>query len=186
MKNINSTKYLTIDCALTGFGLDLITSYMGVIKDDKIISELYLELIPDDEIFRVSPNSMAVNNIDLRSFKGTQYRYAKPKVYEFLKKAYEIDNQKLIPLGHGVGGDINIICNSIISKGSWENFVSLIPIDTLYIANFMRDIGKLKSDLISLQELIKYFNNIKGFTPHNAKDDALASYSIYKELQKLI
>lgn len=178
-------KYLIIDCELTGIDLDLITCYMGVIKDDKLISEIYLDLIPDDGIFKVNPESMAINNIDLRGFKGLPYKNAKPKVYEFLKKAYLDGPGKLIPLGHGVQGDIKVICNRIISEGSWGSFVSKLPIDTLYISNFMRNIGKLNSNSISLDTLKEHFK-LQGFIPHNAKDDAHVSYIIYQELKKLI
>ncbi|MCY7361610.1 MAG: hypothetical protein LH629_06010 [Ignavibacteria bacterium] len=211
-------KYLVIDTELTALpdenlsfinGSNLITAYFGIIENDVLIDELDLRLIPDNGIFSVDPNSMSVNNIDLRNWDGIQYKDARKLVGQFIRR-YVFNNRghkigdRLEPLGQSVSGDIQTIQNCLISKASWEESVERLPIDTLFLAKVLRDCGKLNLDSLSLQSLSNYFN-VSGLiesnclveqlfetalanqeSPHTARYDAITSYVVYQELQKLI
>lgn len=177
-------KYIVIDCEMSGIDekCNLLTAYFGIIQNDKIIDELYLELMPDDGIFTIEPTALLINKIDILFWIKLKYKDAKPILYKFLKKYYT--GSKFIPIGQGLNGDIKWITNTIISPGSWYEYVSFLGLDTLYIANFLRDCGKLNLESISLVSLANYFN-LDVSNLHNSKFDALLTFEIYKQLKQL-
>jgi oligoribonuclease (3'-5' exoribonuclease) len=155
------TKYLHIDCEMGGRDLkySLLQIYF-MVTDDKfnIEGELYLNVKPDDGDYIVSGQGMGVNKINLQNHDAgaISYKIAKPMVYEFLKT--HANGGKLIPVGHGVKGDVAHIQQSLISEGSWENFCSYHYIDTSVVLQFLRACGKMPSDCDgSVGALAKHF-----------------------------
>lgn len=181
------SKYITLDLETGGLWNDvsLLTAYFAVLNEDfNIIDELDLKLIPDDGIYKVEPEGMAVNKINLVELakEAITYKKAKTILYDFLKNNY--NGELLTPIGQGILGDVRKLCDTIISKGSWDNFISRRGLDTMYIAKFLQEIGKIPSDMsISLESLVKYFNIDIDGELHSARVDALASAKV---LQKMI
>ena len=198
-KEIKSGMYITIDLETGGLWNDvsLLTAYFGILdKDFNLIDELDLKLIPDDGIYKVEPDGMAVNKINLIDLakEAITYKEAKTILYNFIKKHFEYINEKsedtifLTPIGQGVMADIRKLCETIISKGSWDSFISRRPLDTMYIARYLQQVGKLPKDMtIRLCDLVDYFkvrDKIKG-NQHEAKFDALSTVEVLKEMLKL-
>ncbi len=185
-------KYLIIDNELTALNSpnNLITSYLGIMENDVLIDELDLKLIPDDGKFTVDPESMGVNKIDIRNWEGIKYKDARKLLGKFIRKhVYDEKGKrvgnKLLPLGQDVLSDIKTIQDCLISKESWDDCCRLIPIDTVYLATVLRDMGKLNLKSLSLENLAKHFE-IEIVEMHSAKNDAILSYQVYKKLQELI
>jgi DNA polymerase III alpha subunit (gram-positive type) len=107
-------------------------------------------------------------------------------LYNALQKWYNLSRGKIIPVGHNVAFDIRKITNSLISKGSWDNFISYRVLDTCTIAQYLILSGKLNSDIsCSLGHLSAYFKiNIQG-NAHEAKYDTLITMAVLQELMKI-
>ena len=108
----------------------LLTAYFMVTDENfKILGELDLKVKPDDGVYILSGQGMAVNKINLQEHDkiALPYKQAKPLVYNFLKKHGE--KNRLTPVGHGVKGDITHILDKICSEGSWEQFCTYHFID---------------------------------------------------------
>lgn len=181
-------------------GVSLLTLYMAVFDEQfKLLDELDLKIKPDDEVYTVTGKAMEINGINLAEHDKTAitYKQAGTAVYNFLQKNVEpvfsvIGNEEktshnpLVPLGHGVGFDCRFLTNTIISKGSWDKFVSYRVLDTAVIARFLVIAGLLEDNSCSLSDLVKTLKlEFKG-RAHDAKSDVLASVEVYKTLLYLV
>lgn len=183
---------LTLDVELTSFEEknNLITCYLGIIENNEIIDELYLKLIPDEGYFTIDPECMVVNNIDIRNWEGIRYKDARKLIGKFIRK-YVYDEKggrignRLLPIGQDVSSDIKIIQRCLISKETWNQCVRLIPIDILYFATILRDMGLLNLKSLSLQSLAEYFG-LDASGAHDAKFDALLVPQVYEKLKELL
>lgn len=189
----NYTKYLILDTELTSFekSNSLITLFLGIIKNNKLIDELDLKLIPDEGVFNVNPANMSINNIDIRNWhcEAITYKHARRLVGEFLRR-YVFDKgnrigDRLQVIGQAIGGDIETIQNHLISKESWDECVNREVLDTLQFAHILRCNGRLDLDSISLTNLAIHFGlDIKEI--HTAREDSLLAYLVYCKLQELL
>lgn len=199
-----SNLYITIDTEKGGLDNEcsLLTVYLGIFQDKNLIDELYLELIPNDGKLVIEPEGMQVNNIDLRGWQGIKYKDARKILDNFIRKfVYDEKNnkigKKLIPIGQAVSGDIKDIQKYLTTPERWQESVSALPIDTLTIASFYRDLGILNTKSLSLNSLIQYFELdktineflseglLKNEQLHNAKFDAIFTYAVYLKLKQL-
>jgi DNA polymerase III alpha subunit (gram-positive type) len=183
-------KYLVFDVETTGLGeeADLLTVWFGVFnKNFEQLDTLYLPVKPDSGIYRVQVQGMEVNKINLIEHDkvALPYKEAKTVLYNFLQK--NAIGDELIPLGQNVIFDIEFLCRTIISSGSWESLVSRRVLDTMHIARFLQLNGKLPNcDNVGLKYLTEYFGIYVKGNPHEAKYDALCTLEIYKKLVEII
>ena len=106
-------------------------------------------------------------------------------LYDKLKVWQTIAKDKLIVIGHNVAFDIQRVTNDLVSRGSWEQYVSYRVMDTCTIAQFLRISGRLPADLsCSLVNLGQYFNVQVDGLPHEAKYDALVTDKVLENLLK--
>jgi len=178
-------KYLCIDCEMGGRELkySLLTAYF-MVTDDKFrrLEDLYLQVKPDDGVYVVSGQGMEVNQINLQEHDkiATSYKQSKSLLYEFLKK--NADGLKLVPVGHGIKGDIKHIQDKLISVGSWEQFCSYHYIDTSVVLQFLRACGKMPFDTDgSVEALAKYFNIKVEGNLHDARTDTELTIEVLKK-----
>lgn len=178
-------KYLGIDCEMGGRELkySLLTVCL-VVLDDKFqkLGDLYLQVKPDGGDYIVSGQGMEVNKINLQDHDkiAIPYKQAKSPLYEFLKKNSE--GLKLVPVGHGVKGDIKHIIDKLISEGSWEQFCSYHYIDTSVVLQFLRACGKMPFDTDgSVEALAKYFNIKVEGNLHDARTDTELTIEVLKK-----
>jgi len=186
--------YIVFDTETGGIGLDksLLTAYFAllelnngtfVVKDD-----LDLRIKPDDDIYRVTAESLEINQIDLKQHnRGAIYRKrAGTMLYDKLRVWNTIAKDKLIPVGHNIGFDIQRVTHDLVSQGSWEQYVSYRVLDTCTIAQFLRISGRLPADLsCSLVNLGEYFDVQVNGIPHEAKYDALVTAKVLENLLKV-
>lgn len=179
-------KYIALDVETGGIGLDksLLTVYFAICTAElEIIDELSLQIKPKDKIYHVTAEAIEINGINIVNHdRAAKYaKDLKTTVFEFLKKYGE--NEKLIPVGHGVKFDIQFItecADPLISKKSWDMFCSYRVIDTASIGQFL----KMKSDKYtdvsgSLGSWANYFK-IDASNAHDAKADVIMSIEVLK------
>lgn len=183
-------KYIVIDTETGGITTDtsLLTAYFGIFDENfNFVKDLDLTLKPDDEIYHVTSDALKINKINLveHSVCAVPYKKAKTYLYEFLQRSYQ--GEKLIPVGHGLNFDLLRVWQNLISKETWEDFVSYRPLDTGNAAQFLRTVGLFPNDVSgSLGSLIKYFNIESIGELHTAKVDALQTMSVLKGLISIV
>ena len=190
---MNKRGYIALDIESGGVPFDvvsLLTLYIGFFDENlNFVDELDLKL--KEDIYRITVQGMEINKIDLIEHDKTAiiYREAGTLVYNFLRECKGECEEKLIPVGHNVAGDIRAIKKNLISEGSWDNFVSYRVCDTCSIAQFLRLCGKLPETLsCSTESLAEYFKtnlNVVG-NLHEAKYDSLLAIENLKKLKELI
>lgn len=142
-------KYIHIDCEMGGRELkySLLTAFFMVTDSDlNVLGELNLNVKPDDGDYILSGQGMGVNKINLQEHDkiAIPYKQAKPLLYDFLKK--HADGKHLVPVGHGVRGDIEHVTSKLISQGSWDQFCTYHYLDTSVILQFLRACGRMPLD----------------------------------------
>lgn len=183
-------KYIVIDTETGGVTTDtsLLTTYFGVFDENfQFVTDLDLAVKPDDEIYHVTAEALKINKINLveHSVYAVPYKRAKAYLYEFLRRNY--DGEKLIPVGHGLNFDLLQVWQHLMSKATWEDFVSYRPLDTGNAAQFLRTAGLFPNDVSgSLGSLVKYFNIDSIGELHTAKVDALQTMEVLKKLIGLV
>lgn len=184
-------QYLIFDTETTGIkDSDLLTGWFGVFDQNfNLLDSLDIKTKPDNGVYSVNAQALEVNKIDLikHDKEALPYKEIKPHFYNFLKKNSKDGSNKLTPLGQNVIFDINTITRTIISENSWSQFVSRRFQDTMVIAGFLQDLGKLPPELgISLGNLIKTLDIQVVGNPHESKYDALATMRVYQKLKALV
>jgi hypothetical protein len=186
--------FVAFDTETGGIGDDksILTAYFGLfIKEDnkfKLIDELDLKIKPNDDIYRITAESLEINQIDLKQHNkiAITEKQAGTKLYDKLHIWYTDSGEKLIPVGHNVGFDIRKITTTIIHTGSWEQYVSYRVLDTCTIAQFLRLKGDLPKDLsCSLGKLGQYFKIYNKGELHEAKYDTLLTINVLENLINL-
>ena len=184
--------YLFLDNEMGGIGTQysLLTVYLAHFTDDLVlVDDLYLYLKPDDGIYKVCGEAMNVNRIDLKvhDTRAITYKEGGTKLYNFLKNNSSTSN-RLVPVGHGIYGDIELIVHNLISRGSWDQWVSYRKLDTQAVCQFLKACGMFPENVSgSLESIAKYFGVIVSENElHDAKYDTLLSVEIFKCLKSLM
>lgn len=181
--------YLVFDTETGGIPKEvtLLTAWFGVYDEKfELLRSLDLRLKPDNGLYVIEPKSLEINNIDLASHDkvAISYKEAKGILYKFLNEAYK-QCGLLTPVGHGVMFDINKVTENLISRGSWETFVSYRTLDTGTIANFLRVAGIIPNEVeAGLSKLLAYYNITPQGELHTARADALATVEVLQYLIK--
>jgi len=193
MENITKqAKWLFLDNEMGGIGTQysLLTVYLAHFTDDLVlVDDLYLYLKPDDGIYKVCGEAMNVNRIDLKvhDTKAITYKEGGTVLYNFLKNNSSAAN-RLVPVGHGIYGDIELIIHHLVSRGSWESFVSYRKLDTQAVCQFLKACEMFPETVSgSLESIAKYFGiPCDENELHDAKVDTLLSVEVFKKLRELI
>lgn len=188
-------KLLFLDTELGGPEQEysLLTAHFSTFDENfNLLGSLDLKLTPDDGVYHVSakPGSgIDINKIDLVEHSKTAITYKEggTKLYNYLQSMYGSEPTSLLtPVGHNVRGDINHIIDKLISKGSFNKFVSYELIDTCSIARFLQFCGKLPCDIsCGLNSLKSHFEIKVEGSAHEAKSDVLACVEVFKHLKRL-
>jgi DNA polymerase III alpha subunit (gram-positive type) len=200
MENIRKSKfYIALDVETGGIGLDksLLTAYFLVLDENgDMLTDLSLALKPDDGVYRVTAQALGINGINLIEHDkiAITYTEAAKKLYEFLKYASQEGKIKLIPVGHHISFDLDQINDKLLSKPTWENFVSYRLLDTGSVAQFLISCGKLDGTKTtgSMESLCKYFNvthetlGFKDARLHNAEYDTRATVKVLECMADLL
>jgi oligoribonuclease (3'-5' exoribonuclease) len=186
--------YVFLDCEMGGLEKEihsLLSVYLLFVDDDfQPIDDLYLYLKPNDGNYVVCAQAMNVNKIDLvvHDTKAITYREGGTKLYQFLKAISNDGKIKVVPVGHGIYGDIEWIIHNLIGLDTWNNFVSYRKIDTQAISQFLKTCGKFPEDVSgSLKSIADYFGiaHVENEL-HTAKGDTLLTLEVFKALRNSI
>ena len=195
MENITKQKtgLIFIDCEMGSVELDysLLSSYFFATDDNfQRIDELELLVKPDDNRYIVCGEAMNVNKINLRvhDTKAIPYKTAGTTLYNWLDRLTDRGRVKFTPVGHGIYGDIKFIQKYLISRGSWEKFISYRVLDTSAVVQFLKTCGKFPEDVSgSLGSLAKYFSvPYDENLAHSAEYDVKLLFGVFQGLRKLI
>jgi len=185
--------YIVFDTETGGIGTDysLLSAYFLAVDDNfKEISSLDLPVKPDDDVYRVCGRAMEVNKINLAEHDkiALPYKEAGTRLYNWLRGLTNDGADKSFIVGHNVGGDRDMICRHLLSRGSWEKFTSYRLRDTQASAVFLIDCGILPTDLSgSLSSLAEFFGvNVDQNQLHNARVDAETTLKVYMALRELV
>jgi DNA polymerase III epsilon subunit-like protein len=183
-------KYLVLDTETGGFeGTSLLTAYFSVLDDTfEECDNLLLEMKPDDGKYIVTAEALRVNGIELKSHdqRAITYREAGTKLYNFLNGNSVLGSDKLIPVGHNVVFDIMKIQELLMSKNTWNKFVSYRTLDTGTIARACIAAGLLPSSVSgSLSSIAEYFN-IDSSSAHSADGDVMMTTLVLEHLLELM
>lgn len=202
LENVQNKRYfVATDCETGGIDIEtsLLTAYFCFFtfdeekKEFQILDGLDLKIKPNDGLYKVTAEGLSVNKIDLTKHDRLAIveREAGSRLYQKLKSWHDIANHKpLTIVGHNVQFDINTIVYHIISKNTWNNFISYKQLDTATIAEFCKLRGKLPFDLaISLENLCEFFqikeNTSENNLFHDAKFDTLKTVKVLEKLINL-
>lgn len=169
----------------------LLTVYLRMTDDNyNVIGDLYLYLKPDDGIYKVCAEAMAINKIDLveHDKKAVFYKLGGSQLYNWLKTMTDNGKIKATVVGHGVYGDVEWILHHLISRGSWETFTSYRKLDTSAVCQFLKSVGMFPEDVSgSLVSLAKYFNvPVDENAAHDAKYDVELTFQVFMALRQIL
>lgn len=169
----------------------LLTSYL-MMTDDRfnVIGDLYLYLRPDDGVYKVCAEAMAINKIDLvlHNQRSITYKEGGTKLYNWLKTLTDGGKVKATVVGHGIHGDVDWITYHLMNRNSWETFTSYRKLDTSSNCQFLKSCGLFPEDVSgSLTSLAKHFNVVVDENQtHDAKYDTQLTFQVFLELRKLL
>lgn len=191
-------RYIALDIETGGIGDDkslltacfLYCKYDGEHDEFEIIDGLDLKIKPNDDLYRVTAESLQINQINLIEHNKVAIteKQAGTKLYDKLSYWYLMsEKEKLIPIGHNVAFDIRRVTNTLVHPGTWDQFISYKVLDTCTIAQFLKLQNKLPTNVsCSLVNLTEHFN-VKPLSgkPHEADYDCLATLNVLENLMKL-
>lgn len=191
---------LGLDIETTGIHStsNLLTLYMGVMDENlKVIQALDLKVKPEPDknerggrsIYCIQAEAMSINQIDLNEHDkvAITYKEAKPIVYKWLEEMYAIYGF-LTPFGNLVGQDISKICECLISRNSWDNFVDRRVIELSSIGKALQLLGKIdENQSLSLPKISEFFGmDLDEKMLHTAQYDVEVGAFVFKKYLELL
>jgi DNA polymerase III alpha subunit (gram-positive type) len=184
--------YIALDIEAGGLELQhtLLTAFFLVLdREFNEVAELYLAMKPDgDKPYVLDAEAMGVNGIDIvkHDVVADPISLAGQHLYQFLKHWSDGGKIKLVPVGHGVVGDLNHIWHSLLRRKSFEQFTSYRKIDTGSVTQFLKTCGTFPEEVSgSLQSLLDHFGIDWAHNSHEADADTRATVEVLKALVDL-
>lgn len=182
--------YLVFDTETGGIGLDksLLTLYLQATDNQfNPVGDLYLYTKPDDGVYHVTGEAMSINKINLIEHDkiAIPYKKAGTTLYEFLKSNFRGKDDRMVPIGHNMDGDLQQIWDKLLGRATWESFVSYRRFDTSAVIQYLKAKGVLPDSVSGgLENMIDYFGLPKGQN-HSAEYDAKMTLEVLKKLLTL-
>lgn len=181
--------YLAVDNETGGFeGTSLLSTYLCALDENlNITATCEMNVKPDNGVYQVEAGGLEVNKINLVEHDKTALTYSAAGAFlrKFLIHASDSGKIKLIPLGHGVTGDM-IGLRVILSRANLEIYTSYRKLDTAVIAQYLKFQGKLPDSISgSLTSMCEHFNIFISDSTHTAKGDVLRTIEVLKAMSKL-
>lgn len=179
--------YLSLDVETGGIGLDKSLLSLGLVFCDNkldVVERKHILLKPNDEIFKVTGESLSINKIDLSKHykEALTYKLAATNLYSDLFRWSGGGANKLVVIGKQVAGDVRFIQEYLLSKNTWEQFCSYRLLDVSSVFMFLRAKGIYKEDMKgSLSDLLDYYQIDKS-NQHDALFDAEATVAVLRKM----
>lgn len=185
-------KYIALDTEHGGFAeqSSLLTAcFILIDKDFNIIDKLELAIKPDkNEPYYVTAEALSVNGINLVEHDkiAVTKSIGAQQLIELLKKHTNNGADKLIPIGHNVGHDLDFIDKTLLSKKNYSKYITYRVLDTGAIAQFMRLTGKIPESVSgSLTALAEHFGIDFKDRAHTAESDTEMCIQVLKKMTEL-
>jgi len=161
----------------------LLTGYMAIVHPVTLEIEAEIEFKHKDSLFRVTPEALLVNKIDLQdlSSTGEKTHVLHFKLYKWIEDICIRNKYILHPLGQNVKFDLDFMHNNFPDV---SQYINRRVVDTSVLALQVQLTEQLPETLsLSLESLANYFKLPSG-PYHTAKFDALTTLEVYKCLRK--
>jgi len=181
--------YLAVDNETGGFeGTSLLQTYLAVLDQDlNITATCEMDVKPDNGIYQVEAGGLEVNKINLIEHDKTALTYsaAGAVLRQFLLAQSLGGKIKLIPLGHGVTGDM-IGLRVLLNRKTIEEYTSYRKLDTAVIAQYLKFMNKIPDELSgSLESLCAHFGIVVDADAHTAKGDVARTIEVMRRMARL-
>lgn len=173
----------------------LLTAYFAFcIKNDKdefeVIDDLSLSLLDPTGEFRITPQAMEVNRIDLRKHRTEAISPIEGARLLFEKMEKYSKGGKITLIGQNIPFDEGFINVNLIPKSIWGNMVYVDPKmkrDTREILGAMKMQGKIPAaQSLSLGKVAEYLGvSVDSESLHNAKYDVLLTIKVLEKTMKM-
>ena len=148
-----------------------------------------LELLVRHDPYQVSAGALNTNGINLVEHHQRAYQ---PKqciemIQEFLYPFFKETQAKLA--GHNAPFDVGYIKRMFSNEkqsAEYDKLFSHRVIDTIPIAQVLKDAGKLPLSNLGLSNLVKHFGITLDGDRHTAMADCLATVAVYQKLTELV
>lgn len=185
-----STYYLFLDTE-TG-GLDakntslLSVSFLLTDADGKDCGGLHLYLRPDDGVYKLTPDALRLNQIDVTDQEGVVTYVEGHRLLESFLSAFtgKLEKAYIIPVGWNVPFDLDFIYNQLVPKQTfqkWLNSYKVIDIASVWL--YLKAIGKVNSKRDRLIDAVEVLGLAHGHVAHDAGSDTLATKNVFFALK---
>lgn len=190
---MSKATYLATDVETGGIGPDvsLLTAYIAILDENmEIMDELELAMRPDDKIYHVTAEALAINKINLIEHDKSEATVSFGKAGELFRTLIQLHSEngknKLIPLGHNVAFDMENLYRNVLNKKEAQNYVSYRVLDTGSTGRFLITAGLIPETVSgSLGSYVKHFG-IKEREAHTARGDVLMTVDLMKAMIALV
>lgn len=171
MKTINKEIFVCVDCETTGLDpkKDSIIEVAAIRFNGDEIFDRYETLV--DPGRSIPEESTKIHHITDAMVQG------KPSVKEILPELLAFIGDHIL-IGHGIGFDIDVICNAAEAAGIPCQLRKNLFIDTLRMARLYGE-----SPVNSLGHLSRHFN-IEADGAHRAMNDVMMNRAVFRQLAK--
>ena len=167
----------------------LLTAYFEVLDEQfNVLDSLDLAIKPQDDMYHVTAEALAVNKINLiehdktavpKSLAGQQLR-------NFLIKNSEMGKIKLVPLGHNVSYDLQTIYRELLNKREAERYLSYGSEDTGVLGRTLKRLGLIPEQLSTSLSSYAKFYGIEVTAAHTASGDTKTTVAVFKAMLQQI
>jgi DNA polymerase III alpha subunit (gram-positive type) len=183
-------KFIGLDCETGGFaGTSLLSFFFGIYDENyQLLDGLELFVKPKDGIYHVTAEALGINGINLINHDkvAVTYEAGGKLLWDFLVKHSDNGKNKLLPLGHNVYFDIQRLTPDLMTKKTWNMFVSYRLVDLGGIVTALKLAGKLPHSISgSLGSICKHFG-VQLTNAHDAKADVTATVECVKHCVELM
>ena len=185
--------YLATDVETGGIGpeVSLLTAYIAILDQNmEIMDELELAMRPDDKIYHVTAEALAINKIDLIKHDKDERTVSFGKAGELFRNLIQLHSnngkKKLIPLGHNVAFDMENLYRNVLNKKEAQNYISYRVLDTGSTGRFLVTAGLIPETVTgSLGSYVEHFK-VEKREAHTARGDVLMTVDLMKAMIALV
>ena len=185
-------RYLFLDCETGGLNpreTSLLELSLLLVDGEKPVDDLTsmwrlltLKTIPMGGVYRVTPDALNVNKIDISNRGNNVLNYfdAGLEIRNFLLPY--ITKEKFIVAGWNVQFDLGFIYEHLFDKATWDKLVGYRCLDVQSVAKFLTDVNYIQPKKNSLVGVADYLG-IDTTGAHSSAADTVMTYNVFLKLK---